>query len=95
MSQESKNFYRKTLALVIPMALQNLINAGISSIDVIMLGKVGEKVLSGASLGAQVQFIMGLLLFGVTSGAAVLMAQYWGKRDMRSIETVRSEEHNV
>ncbi len=90
MSQESKNFYRKTLALVIPMALQNLINVGISSIDVIMLGKVGEKVLSGASLGAQVQFIMGLLLFGVTSGAAVLMAQYWGKRDMRSIETVFS-----
>ena len=90
MSQESKTFYRKTLALVIPMALQNLINVGISSIDVIMLGKVGEKVLSGASLGAQVQFIMGLLLFGVTSGAAVLMAQYWGKRDMRSIETVFS-----
>ena len=90
MCLESKNFYRKTLALVIPMALQNLINVGISSIDVIMLGKVGEKVLSGASLGAQVQFIMGLLLFGVTSGAAVLMAQYWGKRDMRSIETVFS-----
>lgn len=90
MPQESKTFYRKTLALVIPMALQNLINVGISSIDVVMLGKVGEKVLSGASLGAQVQFIMGLLLFGVTSGAAVLMAQYWGKRDMRSIETVFS-----
>lgn len=88
MTQESKNFYKKTLTLVVPMAVQNLINVGISSIDVIMLGKVGEKVLSGASLGAQVQFIMGLLLFGVTSGAAVLMAQYWGKRDMRSIETV-------
>ncbi len=88
MIQESKIFYKKTLTLVIPMALQNLINVGISSIDVIMLGKVGEKVLSGASLGAQVQFIMGLLLFGVTSGASVLMAQYWGKRDMRSIETV-------
>ena len=65
MSQESKTFYRKTLALVIPMALQNLINVGISSIDVIMLGKVGEKVLSGASLGAQVQFIMGLLLLAL------------------------------
>lgn len=87
-TQESKIFYKKTLTLVIPMAIQNLINVGISSIDVIMLGKVGEKVLSGASLGAQVQFILGLLLFGVTSGASVLMAQYWGKRDMRSIETV-------
>lgn len=88
MTKESRIFYKKTASLVIPMALQNLINVGISSVDVIMLGKVGEKVLSGASLGAQVQFIMGLLLFGVTSGASVLMAQYWGKRDMRAIETV-------
>lgn len=88
MTQESKNFYKKASALIIPMAVQNLINVGISSIDVIMLGKVGEKVLSGASLGAQIQFIMSLILFGVTSGASVLMAQYWGKRDMRSIETV-------
>lgn len=88
MTQESKNFYRRASALIIPMAIQNLINVGISSVDVIMLGKIGEKVLSGASLGAQVQFIMGLLLFGVTSGASVLMAQYWGKRDMHSIETI-------
>lgn len=88
MTQESKQFYHKVAMLVLPMAAQNLINTGISSIDVIMLGKVGEKVLSGASLGAQIQFIMCLILFGLTSGASVLMAQYWGKRDNHSIETV-------
>lgn len=88
MTAEAKNFYRKVAALVLPIALQNLINVGISSIDVIMLGKVGEKVLSGASLGSQIQFVMSLFLFGVTSGASVLMAQYWGKRELRAIETV-------
>lgn len=88
MTQESKQFYQKVAVLVLPIAAQNLINTGISSVDVIMLGKVGEKVLSGASLGAQVQFIMSLILFGLTSGASVLMAQYWGKKDVYAFETV-------
>lgn len=88
MTEEKKYFYHKVLVLVLPMALQNLINTGISSVDVIMLGRVGEKVLSGASLGAQVHFVMSLILFGITSGASVLMAQYWGKRDMYRIETI-------
>lgn len=88
MTKESKHFYKKVALLVIPMAIQNLINAGISSIDVIMLGRVGEKVLSGASLGAQVQFVINLIIFGLVSGASVLMAQYWGKRDMYSFETI-------
>ena len=43
-----KIFYRQVFALVIPMALQNLINVGVTATDVIMLGKVGETVLSGA-----------------------------------------------
>lgn len=81
-------FYRQVLALVIPMALQNLINVGVTAADVLMLGRVGEKVLSGASLAGQVQFIMTLILFGTTSGATVLTAQYWGKKDTRTIEKI-------
>ncbi|MGN1030260.1 MAG: MATE family efflux transporter [Butyricicoccaceae bacterium] len=78
---DTKAFYRRAVALILPIALQNLINVGISSIDVVMLGRVGETVLSGASLGSQIQFILNLILFGATSGAAILMAQYWGKGD--------------
>ena len=38
-----KQFYRNVFALVIPIAIQNLINVGVTATDVIMLGKVGEK----------------------------------------------------
>lgn len=86
--QERGAFYRSVFSLVIPMALQNLINVAVSSADVVMLGRVGETALSGASLAGQVQFIMTLILFGLSSGAAVLTAQYWGKRDIRTIERV-------
>lgn len=83
-----KQFYRHVFSLIIPMALQNLVNVGVAATDVLMLGRVGEKVLSGSSLAGQIQFIMTLFLFGITSGATVLTAQYWGKKDARSIEKI-------
>ena len=75
-------------ALVLPIALQNLINVGVTAADVIMLGMVGETALSAGSLANQVSFILNLLMFGMSSGAAVLTAQYWGKKDTATIEKV-------
>lgn len=88
MSLEDKRFYSHVFRLVMPMAVQNLINVGVTSTDVIMLGKVGETALSGVSLANQIYFILSLLYFGLTSGACVLTAQYWGKKDTRTIEKV-------
>lgn len=83
-----KQFYKNVMMLVLPMALQNLINVGVTAADVMMLGKVGEAVLSGASLAGQIQFIMTLVFLGITSGATVLTAQYWGKGDTTTIEKI-------
>lgn len=88
MNDEKKQFYKMVFALVLPMALQNLINVGVTSADVIMLGRVGETALSASSLAGQVYFILNLVYFGLTSGAAVITAQYWGKGDTRTIEKV-------
>ena len=81
-------FIKSVIALVLPMAIQNLINVGVQAADVIMLGKVGEIAISASSLAGQVYFIMTLIFFGLTSGAAVLTAQYWGKRDIGTIEKI-------
>ena len=84
----NRDFLRRVAALCIPMALQNLINTGVMAADVFMIGRVGENVLSGASLAGQIFFILNLILFGVCSGASVLIAQYWGKQDLNTIEQV-------
>ncbi|MCU6733622.1 MATE family efflux transporter [Diplocloster agilis] len=86
--EESRSFYRRMFALVLPLALQNLINVGVTTADVVMLGRVGETVLSASSLANQIYFILNLIFFGMTSGAMVLTAQYWGKRDVAAIEKV-------
>ena len=88
MNKERKEFLKSAALLVVPVAMQNLITTAINSLDVIMLGRVNEIVLAGASLGNQVYFNMSLFLFGITSGAAVLIAQYWGKKDLDSIKAI-------
>ena len=88
MTAESKAFMRQTTSLVLPMAIQNLINTGVSAADVLMLGRAGKIALSAASLGGQMFFIMTLICFGIGSGSSVLTAQYWGKRDIDTIEKI-------
>lgn len=83
-----KSFGRTVLSLVLPIALQNLINVAVNGADVFMLQMIGETSLSAASMAGQVYFILTLILFGMSSGAAVLTAQYWGKRDTRTVEKV-------
>lgn len=88
MREDKKSFYKAVLTLVVPLALQNLINVGVSAADVFMLGMVGEKALAACSLAGQVQYIMTLIFFGMSSGASVLIAQYWGKGDLKAIQRV-------
>lgn len=83
-----KDFYKMVISMVIPIALQNLINVGVQAADVLMLGKVSETVLSASSLGGQISYIMTLIFFGITSGTTVLTAQYWGKQDLDAIERI-------
>lgn len=83
-----RSFGRTVLSLVLPLAIQNLINVAVNGADVFMLQMIGETSLSAASMAGQVYFILTLILFGMSSGAAVLTAQYWGKRDVRTVEKV-------
>ena len=85
-----REFLKIVFGLAFPIALQNLINTAVTTADVVMLGKVGETALSSGSLAGQVQFVMSLMIFGMTSGASVLTAQYWGKKDIKTIEKVFS-----
>lgn len=86
--QEKQGFYRMIFMLVLPIAAQNLINTAVSSADVVMLKYVGQDALAAVSAATQVSFILSLFFYGLASGASVLTAQYWGKRDYRTIERI-------
>ena len=86
--QEKRAFYRNALAIMLPIALQNLMDTAVNSADVIMLSYVSQEALSASSLAGQVAFIMSNLIYGLSSASAVMAAQYWGKGDRTAVERV-------
>ncbi|MBQ5324103.1 MAG: MATE family efflux transporter [Oscillospiraceae bacterium] len=92
---KDKSFYTKVLAIAIPMALQNLINVGVSLLDTVMLGQLGEVAMSASSLAGQVGFTYMIMNLGLTAGASVLTSQYWGRGDSASIRKVLSMTYKI
>ena len=92
---KDKSFYSKVFAIAIPMALQNLINVGVSILDTVMLGQLGEIVMSASSLAGQVGFTYMIMNLGLTAGAGVLTSQYWGRKDPESIRKVLSMSYKI
>ncbi len=85
---KDKELLRKVMYIAVPIALQNLISSSVNFADVFMIGKLGESSLAAVGLSNQISFLLNLLLFGITSGAGVMTAQYWGKKDVINIKKV-------
>ena len=85
---ERRGFYRMTLRLTLPIVLQNLMDSAVNAADVVMLSFVSQTALSASSLAGQVQFVLSMIFYGLSGGAAVMCSQYWGKGDTRTIEKV-------
>lgn len=88
MRTEKNVFYQKLIALVFPIAIQNLMTALVSASDALMLGFLDQTALSSVSLATQVQFVLNLFFSALTIGTTVLAAQYWGRQDRESVEEV-------
>lgn len=83
-----KSFYHALFSLVLPITLQNFLNAAVNFADVFMLGFVGQSALSAVSLANQYQFIQQGFFFGISSGITMLCSQYWGKQDRKAVQAV-------
>lgn len=85
---KDRTFLRELLVIAIPISFQQLINASLNMIDVIMVGQLGETAIAALGLSNQVFFVLILILFGLTSGMAIFTAQFWGKQEIEPIRKV-------
>lgn len=81
-------FYKKLRSLMIPIVLQNLMLALVAVADAFMLGTVDQNYMSAVSLATQIQFIQNMFLSAATSSLAILGAQYWGKKDVKMLDSI-------
>ena len=81
-------FGKQVYKLLIPLVIQNLLSAAVSSSDVVMLNYVGQSSISAVSLAANYANVLNMVFYGLGTGATLLCAQYFGKRDFQAIQAV-------
>ena len=87
-----KEFYRSILRIALPSALQSLIGLLVVTADDVMVSSLDAEKLAMSAV-AQTNAITAFfssIILGLTSGASVLIAQYWGKQDTVRIKRVFS-----
>lgn len=80
-----RSFWAVALPLVIPIALQNLLMTSFRLVDTLMVGRLGDVSIAAVGLAGWASFLVELLAFGMSSGAAVFVAQYHGANNKDGI----------
>ena len=78
----------KVLKIAAPIAVQGVVTATLTMVDNLMVGFLGETELAAVGVGAQIFMLHYMIMFGLLSGSATFMAQFYGTRDMANIRKV-------
>ncbi|MBO4338886.1 MAG: MATE family efflux transporter [Clostridia bacterium] len=81
-----KAFYKRVLAVSVPIMIQSGISSFVSLLDNIMVGRVGTEQMSGVAIVNQIIFVFYLCIFGGLAGAGIFTAQYFGSEDEEGIK---------
>ncbi len=79
------DFFRRLVAIAIPISLQMLLLSSRGLVDVLMLGQLGEAEIAAVGVAARATFVSTIMLVGMSAGGALLSAQYWGAGDREGV----------
>lgn len=85
---DKRKFLRLALTLAFPVMIQNLISTLVNTADTIMLKFVSQDAMSASSLANEYTFILFSFYYGLTTATSVLCAQYWGRKDIKTVERI-------
>ena len=81
-----KGFYKTALLLALPIAMQNLLVSCAALIDTSMVMALGNVHTSAVGIAGRLAFLLNVVTFGVCSGSATLIAQFWGAKEHKNIK---------
>ena len=87
---KDREFFARLYKIAVPIVLQQFVTNSLSMVAAVMIGQLGDAPVAAVALANQIFFLLTLVLFGISSGAAMFTAQLWGKRDIHNIRKVLS-----
>jgi len=82
---KDKGFYRSMVRISLPTAFRSLLSLLVLMADNVMISLYAENALAPVSQANSISTFVTAALTGLGSGAVVLIAQYWGKGDHKSV----------
>ncbi|MFA6935978.1 MAG: MATE family efflux transporter [Bacilli bacterium] len=77
----SKKFYKRIVAISLPIMLHQGITNFVNLLDNIMVGQLDKNAIAGVAIAAQLLFIVNIALMGGLAGPGIFVAQYNGAKD--------------
>lgn len=82
----NKNFFKNMFRLALPIATQQLLVSCAQLVDTAMVTSLGNVVVSSVGVSSRWIFLMNLFYFGISSGSAALISQFWGAKEKKNIQ---------
>lgn len=82
----SGSFYKKALAIAVPIMLQQLIQSMVSLIDNFMVSGLGDICMSGVNVAGQVLFIFLVYVNTICMSGGIFLTQFFGAKDKEGMK---------
>lgn len=79
------SFYKKVIAVALPVMIQSMIGALVGLLDNLMVGQLGDAAVSGVAVASQIIFILMISVIGSTAGAGIYLSQFHGAEDIPNV----------
>ncbi|RDL29512.1 MATE family efflux transporter [Photobacterium damselae] len=86
LQQFKGDFLRRLLLIALPISIQSMMFSSRSLVDILMLGQLGQTDVAAMGIAGRAIFVATIMLFGVTTGGALLTAQYWGAGNSEGVK---------
>lgn len=81
-----KQFYKRVLAIALPLILQNTVSNLVNMVDNLMVGQLATAQIAGVTIiNNNLLFIFNLCFFGAAAGAGIFTTQYFGSGDHEGV----------
>ncbi|QOL26477.1 MATE family efflux transporter [Thalassotalea sp. LPB0316] len=76
---------KASFKLAWPISLQNTLVTLLGMVDVMMVSHLGDAAVAAVGLGNRIQFVVLVIIMGLSWGVGILVAQYWGAQQHEKI----------
>lgn len=84
----TKQFYKTTIAIILPIVAQQLITTSVNLIDNVMIGNLGSDAINAVTVANKIYFLYASVLFGFCGAASILIAQFYGSKNKEKCQKI-------